>query len=257
VGRGDEEGQCSGAQFNEERRWGGPGLGEVDVGSGLQLPTEIPAEGGIAWPGWQGPAVGDTVGMGPDFVAMDIGGPSTYYECSDFGGGNAQYTIPVNTGVTPAFRRRRRARVDSRIPELSGDSVSDISEYETDEDEDGNSGLGDVSGVQHAYGDETWSTKFFTYDPKPKEFLGRMGTTKFFAHIPSILTLFELFWPFTLMHKIVIETNRYATHVLDALGNTRGGGGMDQHLCGRNQSIFSYPPLHGYEKATQCEIILE
>jgi hypothetical protein len=34
-----------------------------------------------------------------------------------------------------------------------------------------------------------------------------MGTTKFFAHIPSILTLFELFWPFYLMRKIVIETN--------------------------------------------------
>jgi hypothetical protein len=129
--------------------------------------------------------------------------------------------------------------------------VSDISEYETDEDEDGDSGLGDVSGVQHAYGDETWSTNFFTYDPKPKEFLGRMDTTKFFAHIPSILTLFELFWPFTLMRKIVIETNCYATHVVDALGNTRGGRAeMSEHYHGRIQSIFSSSPLHGYKKAT-------
>jgi hypothetical protein len=50
-----------------------------------------------------------------------------------------------------------------------------------------------------------------------------MGTTQFFAHMPSILTLFELFWPFNVMSKIVIETTRYATHVIDALGNTQGG----------------------------------
>ena len=51
-----------------------------------------------------------------------------------------------------------------------------------------------------------------------------MDTTKFFVHIPSILTLFELFWPFNLMSKIVIETSFYATHVVDAFGNIRGGG---------------------------------
>jgi hypothetical protein len=80
-----------------------------------------------------------------------------------------------------------------------------------------------MSAVKHVYRDETWSTKFFTYDPKPKEFLGRMGTTKFFVHMPSLLTLFELFWPFNLLCKIVIETNRYTSQVVDALGNTRGG----------------------------------
>jgi hypothetical protein len=89
VGRGNERGQCSGAQFNDEGHWGSPGRGEAHVGTGLQLPKEIPAEGGTAWPGWQGLAVGDTVGMGPDFVAMDIG--STNNDCLDFGGCNAQY----------------------------------------------------------------------------------------------------------------------------------------------------------------------
>jgi hypothetical protein len=37
------------------------------------------------------------------------------------------------------------------------------------------------------------------------------------------LQLFELFWPKTLLKKIVIETNRYATHPLDAMDNTMGG----------------------------------
>jgi hypothetical protein len=41
--------------------------------------------------------------------------------------------------------------------------------------------------------------------------------------MPTILQLFELFWPFNLLRKIVIETNRYATESLDAHGSTRGG----------------------------------
>lgn len=90
-----------------------------------------------------------------------------------------------------------------------------------------NAGAWDVNGIKHVYWDDTWSTNFFTYGPKPKEFLGRMGTTKLFTHIPSIFTLFELFWPFYLMQKIVIETNRYATQILDALGGTQGGGGRN------------------------------
>jgi hypothetical protein len=92
-----------------------------------------------------------------------------------------------------------------------------------EEEGDTSTGDGDMHGVRHVYRDETWSTKFFTYDPKPKEFRGRMGTTKFFVHMPSLLTLFELFWPCNLLRKIVLETNRYASHVVDALGNTMGG----------------------------------
>jgi RES domain-containing protein len=46
---------------------------------------------------------------------------------------------------------------------------------------------------------------------------------QFFEYIPIILQLFELFWPFNLFRKIVIETNRYAMERLDAKGTTRGG----------------------------------
>jgi hypothetical protein len=111
------------------------------------------------------------------------------------------------------------------VPELhgygnfsDGNFSDDSSEYFTDDE-----GGVENNGVKHAYRDETWSQDFFTYDPKPKQFLGRRGTSKFFDHIPTILQLFELFWPFNMLRKIVFETNRYATHSLDALGNTMGG----------------------------------
>jgi hypothetical protein len=84
---------------------------------------------------------------------------------------------------------------------------------------------GDVlkDGIRHAYRDETWSQKSFTYYPKPQEFLGRKGTMQFFYNLPSILQLFELFWPYTLLRRIVTETNHYATEYLDVSGNIQGG----------------------------------
>jgi len=36
------------------------------------------------------------------------------------------------------------------------------------------------------------------------------------------MQLFSLFWPYTLLRKIVVETNRYAT-ALDEHGKTEGG----------------------------------
>jgi hypothetical protein len=82
------------------------------------------------------------------------------------------------------------------VPELhgygnfsDGNFSDDSSEYFTDDE-----GGVENNGVKHAYRDETWSQDFF-----------------------------ELFWPFTMLRKIVFETNRYATHSLDALGNTMGG----------------------------------
>ena len=77
--------------------------------------------------------------------------------------------------------------------------------------------------MKHVYRDETWSQSFFTYDPKPQEFIGRRDTMQFFYHIPTILQLFEFFWPFNLLRKIVIETNQYAIEPIDAQRNTRGG----------------------------------
>jgi hypothetical protein len=98
--------------------------------------------------------------------------------------------------------------------------------------------------------------KTFTYDPKPREFLGRRGTEKFFAHMPIILQLFELFWPFNLLHKIVIETNQYATEPLDAHSNTRGGAKMGDFIKCRIESVFGDSYVHGNEEATELQVLL-
>jgi hypothetical protein len=44
-----------------------------------------------------------------------------------------------------------------------------------------------IDGVKHVYRNETWSQNSFTYDPKPKDFIGRRGTTQFFHQLPIIL----------------------------------------------------------------------
>jgi hypothetical protein len=42
---------------------------------------------------------------------------------------------------------------------------------------------------------------------------------QFFEYVLTILQLFEFFWPFNLMQKIVMETNRSATKKIDAAEN--------------------------------------
>ena len=53
--------------------------------------------------------------------------------------------------------------------------------------------------------------------------MGTRGPSAFFSQIPTILHLFHLFWPCILLHKIMMETNCYATHPIDAHGNCMGG----------------------------------
>jgi hypothetical protein len=129
----------------------------------------------------------------------------------------------VNQASASQVRHRREIRVHRNFPELNVGSESDISEYETEEEEDALMGDVTTDGVRHVFRDETWSQSSFTYDPKPRDFIGRRGTSQFFFQLPTMLQLFELFWPFTTLRRIVEETNRYATMVLDAFGNTRGG----------------------------------
>jgi hypothetical protein len=55
------------------------------------------------------------------------------------------------------------------------------------------------------------------------QFIGRKDTSQFFDRILSMLQLLDLFWLFNLLQKIVMETNCYATYLLDAAGNIGGG----------------------------------
>jgi hypothetical protein len=89
---------------------------------------------------------------------------------------------------------------------LSLGPEDNFSNYDSDEDI---ASAGDplLSSVRDEFQDHTWSQEFFTYDPKPWEFTSSWGPTTFFAGIPTLLQLFDLFWPQTLLRKIVVETN--------------------------------------------------
>jgi hypothetical protein len=115
--------------------------------------------------------------------------------------------------------------VQRQTLELSEGSESKISDYEIEEEEDATMGDPLTDGVKHVFCNETWSQQYFTYDPKPRDFIGRRGRTQLFHQVLTMLQLFELFRLFTILRKIMEETNHYATTVVDAFGNTWGGGG--------------------------------
>jgi hypothetical protein len=74
-----------------------------------------------------------------------------------------------------------------QVVELSEGSESEISKYEIEEEEDVIMGDPLTDGVKHVYRDETWFQRSFTYNPKPRDFIGRRGTTQFFQHLPTML----------------------------------------------------------------------
>jgi hypothetical protein len=149
-----------------------------------------------------------------------MGTEMNFYEGMNWGGfdgldveSSRLHTLPI-----PVPQRGRTVRVQGHFLKLS-----ELSQSKSEDGDDANIMNVGNEALKHAYKDETWSQRSFTYDPKPQEFLDRRGTKKFFVHMPTILQLFELFWPFNLLCKIIIETNHYATEPLDAHGSTRGG----------------------------------
>jgi hypothetical protein len=92
------------------------------------------------------------------------------------------------------------------MTQLSTSSKSFIPEYEIDMGDDANNENVDCNEIKHLWND-TWSRNNFTYDPPLMAFLGRQGTTCNFHRMPSMLILWELFWPINLLRRIVEETN--------------------------------------------------
>jgi hypothetical protein len=72
--------------------------------------------------------------------------------------------------------RRRKVRIQGQVTQVNVGFASEISEYETEEEDNGETVNVGIEAIRHAYRDETWSHKFFTYSPKPRKFIGRRGT---------------------------------------------------------------------------------
>jgi hypothetical protein len=148
VGRGNDRGGFSTVDLEDVASLGGVGGFRTEGGAGRPGPH---------WAAIEGNPVLMREGRAR-IPVMELGEPSVEYEWPAFGATANDCRGPVN--VTPSFRRSRMATDDFPIPQLSGES-----EYETKEEEDGNSVDGDFSDLKHVYRDDTWSTKFFTYDP--------------------------------------------------------------------------------------------
>jgi hypothetical protein len=61
-----------------------------------------------------------------------------------------------------------------------------------------------------------------TYDLEPMDFIGMHSNNFFWNTFPTMLQLFEIFWPHNILRDIVIKTNCYATEDLRG-GKTYGG----------------------------------
>jgi hypothetical protein len=75
------------------------------------------------------------------------------------------------------------------------------------------------------YALETWTKESHVYKNPPIPFSGpKPGFTHPYGCLPLLLGLLEKFWSPKLQRKIVKETNRYASEIIDEKkGQTRGG----------------------------------
>jgi hypothetical protein len=105
----------------------------------------------------------------------------------------------------------------SDVFELDGDLYASA-----EEDGDDDAYPVDETSLKYLFCDSTWKKDHVTYDPEPSEFTGVRGNNYFWNKVPTMLQLFEIFWPHNVLRDIVIETNRYATEDLRG-GKTYGG----------------------------------
>jgi hypothetical protein len=102
---------------------------------------------------------------------------------------------------------KQRARRPPRVATLDH-SDGESSEYEGD---DGKGSNEDQNDVRNMYHDSTWKKESFSFSPPPTNFTGCGGPREEYHRTPTFFMLFHLFWPDTILRRIVTETNRYAT----------------------------------------------
>ena len=139
--------------------------------------------------------------------------------------GRVRGHAPRGLDVDPSFGNDNICNEDfENAYEIVSDFGSDGNTYNYSEEED-NENFGDdedVMSIQNLYHDSTWSQKFNTYNPGPQDFVSSSRCSIQWPYFPSFIVLFQLFWPRSILQRIVDETNRYAT-VVNNDGGTFGG----------------------------------
>ena len=136
--------------------------------------------------------------------------------------------IPPPNFAVKHTRPKRRRHVHAGVHQISNELDSeDDDSYASHKEEEGMAtnagGHLDENDPRHIYRNETWTQEHSSYGPILEQFYGVAGTTNHFHVFPSIIQLWDLFWPLQLLVKIMRETNRYAATVIHGLGNTMGG----------------------------------
>jgi hypothetical protein len=108
------------------------------------------------------------------------------------------------------------------------------------------------------YAPETWKKNIHVYSSPPLPFIGpEPGCTHPYGRLPSLPRLFEKFWSPKLQRRIVRETNRYASEIIDdKTGQTQGGQGLDTARPEGVPCILVYMLVHGFEKIAFEEVVL-
>jgi hypothetical protein len=143
----------------------------------------------------------------------------------------------------PLPQHRARARRPPTVPTL--DHNGEDSEYEEEDDEEGY--VGDQNDIRNMYWDATWKKERFSFTPPPREITGCGGPREDYHRMPTFLMLFRLFWPDSVLRKIVTETNRYAT-TEDEDGVKPGGPRWKPFTIQELKAFFAISMLIGLRK---------
>lgn len=147
--------------------------------------------------------------MGDDFPAGQYDPlPTEYHRSAGVQGGHANHALPLEmANFIAGDSNSQDSHLPSPIDEF-GDSENEEAHAEVEIEQDRD--VDDPTSIQYIFRETTWSQSHYTYSPAPREFVEHSGAHDNFRRMPSFLQLFSLLCLYTVLRKIVVETNRYA-----------------------------------------------
>jgi hypothetical protein len=150
------------------------------------------------------------------------------------------------TSSAPGSDVNRASRVSSHS--IAHPTVPDELNWDTSDNEDDDNTTEDALDLKYRYREETWSKNNFTYNPPRMPFRGSRGLKRQYINgMPTFMHLFSLFWPYSMLKKIVRETNCYASEI-DDTGKTIGGPSWEMLTVPRLKAFMAAQMYMGMKK---------
>ena len=86
-------------------------------------------------------------------------------------------------------------------------SNDDTYNFSEEEDSENFGDNGDDISIKNLYCDLIWSQKFNIYNLGPQDFVSASRCPIQWPYFPSFIILFQMFWPRSVLQRIVDETN--------------------------------------------------